>query len=142
MRRRVLYVVASCIKRMATAADSPGGPLAVENCIQTATAGADIGPAVSLLQSCRLTPSTPSTREPTRGISRVLRRPTMLFKSAIKSAFAAHAPLTRTNLAVGDSIPAGTTLVKEFPNELVDVPARLAGKKTIVVGLPGAFTPT
>ena len=67
---------------------------------------------------------------------------TMLFKSAIKSAFAAHAPLTRTNLAVGDSIPAGTTLVKEFPNELVDVPARLAGKKTIVVGLPGAFTPT
>ena len=44
----------------------------------------------------------------------------MLFKSAIKSAFAAHAPLTRTNLAVGDSIPAGTTLVKEFPNELVE----------------------
>ena len=67
---------------------------------------------------------------------------TMLFKSAIKSAFAAHAPLTRTNLAVGDSIPAGTTLVREFPNELVDMPARLAGKKTIVVGLPGAFTPT
>ena len=67
---------------------------------------------------------------------------TMLFKSAIKSAFAAHAPLTRTNLAVGDAIPAGTTLVKEFPNELVDVPARLAGKKTIIVGLPGAFTPT
>ena len=66
----------------------------------------------------------------------------MLFKSAIKSAFAAHAPLTRTNLAVGDSIPAGTTLVKEFPNELVDVPARLAGKKTLIVGVPGAFTPT
>ena len=35
VRRRVLYVVASCIKRMATAAGSPGGPLAVENCIQT-----------------------------------------------------------------------------------------------------------
>ena len=47
-----------------------------------------------------------------------------------------------TNLAVGVSIPAGTTLVREFPNELVDMPARLAGKKTIVVGLPGAFTPT
>ena len=82
---------------------------------------------------------TPSTRAPTR-ISRAAG--TMLFKSAIKSAFASSASLTRTNLAVGDSIPAGTTLVKEFPNELVDVPARLAGKKTIVVGMPGAFTPT
>ena len=66
----------------------------------------------------------------------------MLFKSALKSAFAAHAPLTRTNLAVGDAIPAGTTLVSEFPNELVDMPARLAGKRTIVVGMPGALTPT
>ena len=49
---------------------------------------------------------------------------------------------TVTNIAVGDSVPADTVLVKEFPFDTIDVPARLAGKKTIVLGLPGAFTPT
>ena len=87
-----------------------------------------------------MTSPSPSPASP--AVSHATQAHTMLFKSAIKSAFAAHAPLTRTNLAVGDSLPASTTLVKEFPNELVDVPARLAGKKTIIVGLPGAFTPT
>ena len=46
------------------------------------------------------------------------------------------------NIAVGDAIPAGTKLFTEFPDTTIDVPDRLAGKKTIIVGLPGAFTPT
>ena len=34
---------------------------------------------------------------------------------------------TVTNIAVGDSVPADTVLVKEFPFDTIDVPARLAG---------------
>ena len=49
---------------------------------------------------------------------------------------------TVRKIAVGDAVPAGTVLVKEFPFDTIDVPARIAGKKTIVLGLPGAFTPT
>jgi len=44
-------------------------------------------------------------------------------------------------LAVGESIP-DVTVHYEFPPQDVSLKARLAGKKTIVVGLPGAFTPT
>lgn len=70
----------------------------------------------------------------------------MLFKSYVKSAFGGAAAIRRggvvRNIAVGDSIPAGTKLFTEFPDTTIDVPDRLAGKKTIVVGLPGAFTPT
>jgi len=43
--------------------------------------------------------------------------------------------------AVGDKFPA-VSVDFGFPPTKVDMRARLAGKKTIIVGLPGAFTPT
>ena len=42
--------------------------------------------------------------------------------------------------AVGDKIPA-VQMDQGFPPNKVDLAARLAGKKTIIVGLPGAYTP-
>ena len=66
--RRLACVAANLKKCALEAADSPGGPLAVENCRETATAGADVGPAVPMVQICRrraATPSTLSTREHT-----------------------------------------------------------------------------
>jgi hypothetical protein len=44
-------------------------------------------------------------------------------------------------LKIGDKLPA-ISLDYGFPPEKVDLAARTAGKKTIVIGLPGAFTPT
>jgi hypothetical protein len=46
----------------------------------------------------------------------------------------------RAFAAVGDKIPA-IEVDFGFPPEKVDMAARLKGKKTIIVGLPGAFTP-
>lgn len=43
--------------------------------------------------------------------------------------------------AVGDKFPA-VSIDYGFPPTKVDMAKRLAGKKVIVVGLPGAFTPT
>jgi len=42
--------------------------------------------------------------------------------------------------AVGDKVPA-VDLDYLFPPEKVNLGERLKGKKTIIVGLPGAFTP-
>jgi len=42
--------------------------------------------------------------------------------------------------AVGDKIPA-VSVDFGFPPAKVDMAERCAGKKTIIVGLPGAFTP-
>lgn len=47
----------------------------------------------------------------------------------------------RSQAAVGDKFPA-VSVDFGFPPEKVDMTKRLAGKKVIVVGLPGAFTPT
>lgn len=47
-----------------------------------------------------------------------------------------------TAIKVGDSIPEGVNLHFGFPPEKVNVKDRVAGKKVILVGLPGAFTPT
>ena len=44
-------------------------------------------------------------------------------------------------LAVGDSFP-DVKIDSGFPPEVVSLKDQLAGKKTILVGLPGAFTPT
>lgn len=45
-------------------------------------------------------------------------------------------------VAVGDKFP-DANLHDQFPPDFkVNTTSRLAGKKTIVVGLPGAFTPT
>jgi len=42
---------------------------------------------------------------------------------------------------VGDSVPS-VTLDLGFPPEKVNVAERVAGKKVILMGLPGAYTPT
>jgi peroxiredoxin len=57
---------------------------------------------------------------------------------------AATRPLARGLAAkVGDKVPA-VPLYNAWPNKTVDMAAYTsgAGKKTIIVGLPGAFTPT
>lgn len=42
----------------------------------------------------------------------------------------------------GFKIPSGVELHKGFPPEKVDLANYVAGRNVIVVGLPGAFTPT
>jgi peroxiredoxin len=44
-------------------------------------------------------------------------------------------------LSVGDAFP-DLSIDQGFPPKVVSLKDRLAGKKTILVGLPGAFTPT
>jgi peroxiredoxin len=44
-------------------------------------------------------------------------------------------------LSVGDAFP-DLSIDQGFPPEVVSLKDRLAGKKTILIGLPGAFTPT
>jgi len=43
---------------------------------------------------------------------------------------------------LGTKIPTGIELDFGFPPEKIDLASRVAGKKVILVGLPGAFTPT
>ena len=43
--------------------------------------------------------------------------------------------------AVGDAIP-NVSLDIDFPPKEISLPERLAKRKVILVGLPGAFTPT
>ena len=43
---------------------------------------------------------------------------------------------------VDDPIPGEITLDFGFPPEKIDLAARLAGKNVILMGLPGAYTPT
>jgi len=50
-------------------------------------------------------------------------------------------PGGRAFAAVGDAIP-DVSLDVEFPPKEVSLKQRLAGRKVILVGLPGAFTPT
>lgn len=65
---------------------------------------------------------------------------------ASAGAFAPKALFQRTstaqNIAVGDSVPS-VELLQGFPDpKSIDVAEYTKGKKTIIVGLPGAFTPT
>ena len=49
---------------------------------------------------------------------------------------------TAVDIAVGDALPSAT-LFQGFPDpETVDTAEYAKGKKMIIVGLPGAFTPT
>jgi len=72
-----------------------------------------------------------------------------LFLSAViasAGAFAPKASFQRSsiahNIAVGDSIPS-VEMLQGFPDpKNIDVADHVKGKKTIIVGLPGAFTPT
>jgi len=57
-------------------------------------------------------------------------------RAAARPSFAAF----RGFAAVGDKFPA-VEVDYGFPPTKVNMAERLAGKKTIVVGLPGAFTP-
>jgi peroxiredoxin len=43
---------------------------------------------------------------------------------------------------VGDTIPADLTLHHGFPPERISLDGRLSGKNVLLLGLPGAFTPT
>ena len=56
-------------------------------------------------------------------------------------AVAEASPRGRAFAAVGDAIP-DVSLDVEFPPKEVSLKQRLAGRKVILVGLPGAFTPT
>jgi peroxiredoxin len=49
--------------------------------------------------------------------------------------------LTAAQLQVGTKIPS-ITLDLGFPPEKIDLAKRVAGKEVVIVGLPGAFTPT
>jgi 2-Cys peroxiredoxin 5 len=49
--------------------------------------------------------------------------------------------LAAAQIKVGEKIPS-VELDLGFPPEKIDVAKRIAGKKVVLVGLPGAFTPT
>ena len=50
--------------------------------------------------------------------------------------------VTTSAVKVGDVIPADVDLHFGFPPENINLSQRIAKKKIILVGLPGAFTPT
>ena len=57
--------------------------------------------------------------------------------------FAVLATLALANaIDVGDDFPEGLTLHHGFPPETIKLDDRLKGKNVLIVGLPGAFTPT
>ena len=45
-------------------------------------------------------------------------------------------------IKVGESVPSDVDLHSGFPPERINVKDRVAGKKVLLIGLPGAFTPT
>jgi len=45
-------------------------------------------------------------------------------------------------IKVGDAIPDQANLHFGFPPEKINIKERVAGKNVILLGLPGAFTPT
>jgi hypothetical protein len=45
-------------------------------------------------------------------------------------------------IQVGESFPPGASLHFGFPPDVVPLSDRLRGRKVLLVGLPGAFTPT
>jgi peroxiredoxin len=59
----------------------------------------------------------------------------------LMASVALFSALSAAAIGVGDRLPA-ESLDYGFPPEKVDLAARIAGKKVILVGLPGAFTPT
>lgn len=60
----------------------------------------------------------------------------------LRALFAASASYASSAVSVGDTIPTSVELHYEFPPEKINVSERLASKNAIIVGLPGAFTPT
>jgi len=69
----------------------------------------------------------------------------MKIVSSIVGVFLAAAAASLHSAAavdVGDTIPADLTLHHGFPPEQISLDDRLKGKNVLMVGLPGAFTPT
>jgi len=60
---------------------------------------------------------------------------------ALRRAALCLAVASAAAVSIGDKIPSAE-LHYGFPPEKIDLASRVAGKKVIVVGLPGAFTPT
>ena len=52
------------------------------------------------------------------------------------------APAARAAIAKGAKLPGSVTLDKGFPPSKVPLSELIGGKKVVMVGLPGAFTPT
>lgn len=69
----------------------------------------------------------------------VFRRAILALALSVASALQLNMMASAVN--VGDKIPS-KTLDFGFPPERINVADRVAGKKVILVGLPGAFTPT
>jgi len=69
----------------------------------------------------------------------------MKIASSIAGAFLAAVAVSLRSAAaidVGDTVPSGLTLHHGFPPEEISLDDRLKGKNVVIVGLPGAFTPT
>ena len=72
----------------------------------------------------------------------------MLLRSALSASTVGARGIARAALraastvAVGDAIPPGVELHAGFPPAKFSVADRLAGRTVLLVGLPGAFTPT
>jgi len=62
--------------------------------------------------------------------------------AALLSLVAALALTSVDAIDVGDAIPSDMTLHHGFPPQEISLDARLKGKNVLMVGLPGAFTPT
>jgi len=63
--------------------------------------------------------------------------------AALLSLVVATLALTSVDaIDVGDAIPSDMTLHHGFPPQDISLDARLKGKNVLMVGLPGAFTPT
>ena len=65
----------------------------------------------------------------------------VVLKALLVVAFLALATVVDA-VKVGDKIPSDVDLHFGFPPENISLSKRIAGKKVILVGLPGAFTPT
>jgi len=62
--------------------------------------------------------------------------------TALLSLFAATTTTTTTAIEVGERIPKDLTLHHGFPPENISLDERFANKNVLLIGLPGAFTPT
>ncbi|GMG21284.1 unnamed protein product [Ambrosiozyma monospora] len=53
-----------------------------------------------------------------------------------------HQAAATHNIDIGDHIPAGIPVFDKTPLEKIDMSKEIAGKKVLIVGVPGAFSPT